>query len=200
VFAEKGLEEVDPHAFRVVGGGFLNSGIQSLETPPDTSRLQPLFRRNDSGGEELQPFFSEEGATPWGEIVKEATTTTAGDPAAQKHQKKKKTQEKGFQKKDSKLEVQPTIVGTSTDDNDVFMTDAEITQKSQALKTTTKKNRWQLSYERDMEYINRWVANLPKPPRTKHFDEFKLDVDAIMVGVEAAISGALKKKKKESAV
>uniref|UniRef100_A0A7S4RWC6 Nudix hydrolase domain-containing protein n=1 Tax=Ditylum brightwellii TaxID=49249 RepID=A0A7S4RWC6_9STRA len=84
---------VDPHAFRVVGGKFLNDaceggGVGRLAKPPEVSKLQPLFRRGSEGGggssvgtggdstagggdgdEDFVPFFSGDGATPWGEVV-----------------------------------------------------------------------------------------------------------------------------------
>jgi mRNA-decapping enzyme subunit 2 len=85
---------VDPHSFRVVGGSFLNApfespaGIASLAPPPDASRLQPLFRTPAAGGtaadvdrdgdRELQPFFSDDGVTPWGMVVEDARVESAG--------------------------------------------------------------------------------------------------------------------------
>jgi mRNA-decapping enzyme subunit 2 len=85
---------VDPHSFRVVGGSFLNAafespgGIASLAPPPDASRLQPLFRTpaaagtaadvDRDGDRELQPFFSDDGVTPWGMVVEDARVESAG--------------------------------------------------------------------------------------------------------------------------
>jgi len=98
-FAEKGFAvggkgesgRVDPHAFRVVGGSFMNSGGAGvLSAPPDLSRLQPLMNNaqqrlrsgskgsavsglsaSDAGGEDdglgLTPFFSNNGKAPWEE-------------------------------------------------------------------------------------------------------------------------------------
>ncbi len=71
-----GSQRIDPHAFRVVGGSFMNSthGDQ-LATPSDPSlmaeKYQPLVRDNVDGSK-LQPFFSQHGETPWGETVFEA--------------------------------------------------------------------------------------------------------------------------------
>mmetsp|Transcript_23953 Transcript_23953/g.47991 ORF Transcript_23953/g.47991 Transcript_23953/m.47991 type:complete len:703 (-) Transcript_23953:16-2124(-) len=92
-FAEKGFHmvgdnRIDPHAFRVVGGGFMNSGGGAgLSAPPDASALQPLTARvrsiskgsyasstnngvdadiDDVG---LTPFFSEDGKAPWEETI-----------------------------------------------------------------------------------------------------------------------------------
>ena len=91
-FAEKGfsVEEgagrVDPHHFRVVGGGFMNSSDgAALAAPPKASALQPLVNRSRSqsgaskysaGGDtgndddddddlEFTPFFSDDGKAPW---------------------------------------------------------------------------------------------------------------------------------------
>ena len=88
-FAEKGFDvqgegRVDPHAFRVVGGAFMNSagdGGGVLSAPPDVSKLQPLMNARaragskgsqvsglssdvdggemDDDGLGLTPFFSE---------------------------------------------------------------------------------------------------------------------------------------------
>ncbi|KAL7471845.1 hypothetical protein ACHAXS_012156 [Conticribra weissflogii] len=92
-FAEKGFHmvgdnRIDPHAFRVVGGGFMNSGGGAgLSAPPNASALQPLTARarsvskgshasSTSSGMEadfddiaLTPFFSEDGKAPWEETV-----------------------------------------------------------------------------------------------------------------------------------
>ena len=68
-----GQKRVDPHSFRVVGGSFMNSkhGDKLAEVNDAGANYQPLVRNSneDSG---LQPFFSEHGATPWGEVVDEA--------------------------------------------------------------------------------------------------------------------------------
>jgi mRNA-decapping enzyme subunit 2 len=85
---------VDPHAFRVVGGSFLNApfespgGIASLAPPPDASKLQPLFRTpaevtaavDRDGDRELQPFFSDDGVTPWGMVVEDARVVESAGP------------------------------------------------------------------------------------------------------------------------
>ena len=91
-FSEKGFRmlggddgvRVDPHAFRVVGGKFMNSSVSYLSAPPEASALQPLMARVRSGSRgsaasgisgdgydfdeiELTPFFSEDGKAPWEE-------------------------------------------------------------------------------------------------------------------------------------
>jgi len=75
---ETGTKRVDPHSFRVVGGAFMNSqhGDQladASEPARMAANYQPLVRdREDDDGDGLQPFFSEQGATPWGDVVDEA--------------------------------------------------------------------------------------------------------------------------------
>ncbi len=93
-FATKGFDGIDPHAFRIVGGQFMNSGNKDIANAPDRSIMQPLFRKkydhyneeeeedgdqsdddNDDGDvgedtdDDLKPFFSDDGVTPWGEKV-----------------------------------------------------------------------------------------------------------------------------------
>ena len=73
IFATKGFDGVDPHAFRVVGGSFMNSGKDTIAAAPDQDKLQPLYRSKDADNDDgLQPFFSDGGATPWGDVVSEA--------------------------------------------------------------------------------------------------------------------------------
>lgn len=77
-FAEKGFgiegsgQRLDPHAFHVVGGKFMNSDKEILAPPPRMEAMQPLVARRsrDDSGEfpddevELTPFFSD-GKAPW---------------------------------------------------------------------------------------------------------------------------------------
>jgi len=86
---EKGGGRVDPHHFRVVGGGFMNSSDgANLSAPPKASAMQPLVNRSrsqsgaskysagdaanattDAGDDdddlEFTPFFSDDGKAPW---------------------------------------------------------------------------------------------------------------------------------------
>jgi mRNA-decapping enzyme subunit 2 len=175
VFAEEGLSKADPHAFRIVGGSFLNSGgAGSLAPPPDRSRLQPLFR-NEARVEGLTPFFSEDGATPWGEVVQEVKICESTTRSSATNKKKTKQLPKHPQE----------IVGLDDDDGGILPTDAQITSKSQASKSSST---LQQQYERDMEFVRQWVANLPKPTPTKHFGVFKLDADAIMAQAERDVA------------
>ena len=230
VFAEKGFDGIDPHAFRVVGGGFMNSGegIQGLAPAPQKSRLQPLFRERDDGdGEELTPFFSEDGATPWGDLVKEEADTTAASaatatdkrPAKSKKAKKKKRKEEeptnagktllsmlqgkggaiSTETKDEEKELPASPPETSGPKTplDVFMTDREITSRSQAEKVggSTKKasrssGKVTKGEDEHIIYMRQWAKSLPQAPATDTFGDFRFDQEAIlkaMLGVSAVI-------------
>ena len=230
VFAEKGFDGIDPHAFRVVGGGFMNSGegIQGLAPAPEKSRLQPLFREGeDAHGEELTPFFSEDGATPWGEVVTEEVGSSTVSAAAQssnnqtKGKKSKRKKKKGedtadekeepvnagktllsmLQGKGAKSPMEATEEGkeSSASDTggtsggaktalDIFMTDREITSRSQAEKLGAKaqdaKQGIKKSLKRDDDehsiYMRQWVENLPQAPATDVFGDFRFDREAIL--------------------
>jgi mRNA-decapping enzyme subunit 2 len=180
---EQGFQGQDPHAFHVVGGSFLNTNDSTLAPPPATSKLQPLFRgsNNDTGKDELLPFFSDDGATPWGETVEDAKG--ALPPRALKDDA------------DALLALlqqtkdPPKSLLTTGNDVDVaFLTDAEVTARSNETKTTDRRVTMRAQYEADMEFIREWVANLPKPGPSKHFGTFKLDADAIMANALASVS------------
>jgi mRNA-decapping enzyme subunit 2 len=218
VFAEEGLSKTDPHAYRIVGGSLLNSqhtatstgtsnseggGIQPLMTPPDRSRLQPLFRKNtlDSSATSVDgftPFFSKEGATPWGDIVPESVEPNASTPKSvgvPRILKQPKPHSKSNKEK-TKHSAVPVSVEEKCDGlpDDMIPTDAQITAKSQAAKlapSTAARPKWaallakfRSQYEEDMEYIRQWVANLPKPEPTQCGGVFTLDIDAIMAQAE----------------
>jgi len=90
-FANEGFNGIDPHSFRVVGGEFMNSGgISTIAKSPDVRKLQPLYpintdakserKDNNTGNDSddnFKPFFSNGGATPWGDIVAEALAEDA---------------------------------------------------------------------------------------------------------------------------
>jgi len=173
---EEGFGGNDPHAFHVVQGGFLNAGITKLAPPPESSKLQPLFRKETSEeGSELKPFFSNDGATPWGEVVEEAKE---GSPrrASRQDSGPQQTQEAS----EALLAMLKSGGSKEQEGDEDIITDAQITAKSQSIKGNSKREARRIQYEEDMEYIRQWVANLPKPKPTKHFGEFKLDADAIM--------------------
>ena len=204
---EKGFGGQDPHAFHVVGDGFMNSVVQSLAPPPETSKLQPLFRKGDVGqdqDEDLQPFFSEEGATPWGDVVQDVTSDT--EAAVPSFQSPRTIPAAGsvttnpagssilsmLQNAAANIKPQPTATAASISREDggidsLFLTDAEITARSQVQKTAAaavqRQQRAQArsaQYEADLAFVTDWVARLPKPPVTKHFGEFRLDAEAIV--------------------
>ena len=100
-FAEKGFgiddeatgqKRVDPHSFRVVGGSFMNSQhgdqLAKVAAANAGAKYQPLVRENGAGGGDddddargLQPFFSQHGATPWGDVVEEVKSDDDDDDA-----------------------------------------------------------------------------------------------------------------------
>jgi mRNA-decapping enzyme subunit 2 len=165
---------VDPHAFRVVGGSFLNAafespgGIASLAPPPDASKLQPLFRTpavaagtaadvDRDGDRELQPFFSDDGVTPWGMVVEDARvgespgrTRRPETPAASASHSSAGLQETGqdllklLQQASGGSEGTAAVADSQTSGtsrrrlrkttNEAFPTDAQITASSQAEK------------------------------------------------------------------
>ena len=201
VFAEEGLSKTDPHAYRIVGGSLLNSqhsatsNASSLALPPDRSRLQPLFRSDtlDSSATSVDgftPFFSKEGATPWGEIVPEIMEPNFSTPRSVGVPRVTKQQKATSKSKKEKTRLSGSIAATA--EYDMLPTDAQITAKSQATKlgaTSTPElasvlSQLQLQYEQDMEYIRQWVANLPKAEPTRFGGVFSLDIDAIMAQVE----------------
>ena len=91
IFATNGFGGVDPHAFRVVGGGFMNSGTNAIAAAPDQDKLQPLYRSDNADDDDgLQPFFSNGGESPWGDVVAGALTSEKDSNSGSKVKKKKK--------------------------------------------------------------------------------------------------------------
>lgn len=192
VFAEEGLSNGDPHAFRIVGGTFLNSsgGIGSLAPPPERSLLQPLFLSGEQSNivEGLTPFFSSDGATPWGEVVPDAKAETNSAREISATTAKKQRDVKSKQKT-----IQPTTCvehPTKSHVDDMFLTDRQITQKSQSEKCSSLS--FTASYDQSMALVRQWVENLPKPVPTKHFGLFRLDVAAIMAQARRDVPGLRK--------
>ncbi|GAX24918.1 mRNA-decapping enzyme subunit 2 [Fistulifera solaris] len=177
VFAEEGFRGTDPHAFRIIGGAF-SSGIQSLAPPPERSKLQPLFH-SKSDTDELTPFFSGEGVTPWGEVVEGACDK--GSAPAKSSQRKATSKKKESNTRSSMGE---------TDADELFLTDREITSKSQQSKHSSLPSILEMlrkQCEDDTKYIQQWAARLPKPMPTRIFGELKLDIDRIMVEVSRVL-------------
>lgn len=196
IFAE-GFAGQDPHAFHVVGGTFLNSGseggIAKLAPAPSKSRLQPLFRSgslDEDDEKELTPFFSTEGATPWGDVADHAREMSPHPPSATRqsshhHSSRKGPANKSLNSREDTANDPPELE---------LLTDAQITAKSQAVKsgtptTTTFLERCEAQYEADMQYISLWVARLPPPQPSKHFAAFRLDSDVIIAQLEPIFAG-----------
>lgn len=206
IFAEQGLQQVDPHAFRIVGGSFLNSTVGSdstdnvrgqLAPPPDQSRLQPIFQREANAStdtastvvEGLTPFFTEDGVTPWGEVIVEAKRNrTAHEQQQQAVQTKKKSSRRP-------REIEPVLTGDKSSNinyNNVAVecflpTDAQITAKSQAEKSALQSTTTaELPTDHETDAIRQWVANLPKSQPTKQMGSFRFDMGAIDTQVQIA--------------
>jgi len=211
-FAEKGFdgfdtsERVDPHAFRVVGGSFMNSqkGLENVSNDQAQSNYQPLVRdveasvnaqsvqtNNSIGGGGLQPFFSQEGVTPWGEVVDEAKSDDGDDDMLYKDDEEEEEpfHSIGAYKGQKKILQKDTTVeagGVSGDydyNNDdgmmIFATDKEITAKKQRDHELQKKNKTSASSKEkarrlhkekliaqtnaNMRYVYDYIASLPTP-------------------------------------
>ena len=185
-FAEQGFAGNDPHAFRVVGGSFMNStatasgeeGLSDTLLSNQQEKYQSLVCNNnneDKGDDDilLTPFFSTEGETPWGEVVDEAAntaTTSSGSPkrkSKKSKQRQKQQQEEGQpnlgQALLAKLQKSSTTQqeGQQQEDKtstvDDVLTDAAITQKSQRDKLADQK------YQQDVQFIQDWVSQLKRP-------------------------------------
>lgn len=198
VFAEQGFfDGKDPHAFHVVGGGFLNAEEASLPPAPDKSKLQPLFRikdmqanaDQDGNDDALQPFFSDEGATPWGAVIQEAKE--ASPTKVHKHSQPQQTVNPGqallnmLQK--STTTAPPAHVSNEFDS--LFLTDGEITAASRnrnTQKSHTHAQEQEQKYQQDMAFVRNWVANLPQPT-PKHFGPIRFDADEIMAVAMASL-------------
>jgi mRNA-decapping enzyme subunit 2 len=196
-FAEKGFDGRDPHAFHVVGGSFMNSGgISSLASPPEQSRLQPLFRKEGMDDLELQPFFSAEGETPWGDRMPEAAGLS---PAREKIEGDDKFQRndrggKGAAPCGGKPQVNAggsVCMVMSNDLEAVFLTDAEITDRSQRVKGIGKKDNARESREaaRDKKRdnfaaIQMWIEQLKRQSGTQPHD-FRFNQKRLLEVLEA---------------
>lgn len=233
IFATKGFDGIDPHAFRVVGGSFMNSGSSTIASAPEKSKLQPLYRTDDdtNAGDEdgFQPFFADGGE--WGDADQMASNS------AKKAKKKKKSRSntttptsqrgeeidieskgKSSMTNASGLAILSMLRGASTSEdpaprtipavdevNDekvlsVFMTDAEITQHSQRVKTLDMSIEESLTStppspapseikpeeNEHFLHLRSWVENLPETKPTKLFGDFRFDVNKIMAPVEGS--------------
>jgi mRNA-decapping enzyme subunit 2 len=236
-FAEKGFDgKQDPHAFHVVGGSFMNSGgagITKLAPPPEKSRLQPLFCKEDNTENGLQPFFSEDGEAPCGEVVLSddalrragrrarrrarrqvssdsgpAQRGSAGDDddddtPAPKMTKTKKEEATGAEMALDEagralLKILQNGCQSDDDVDDVFMTDAAITARSQKEKLVValeevdplverKQKRQQARAKETADSLKQRVKDLPQVPATFQFGDFRFDVDAIMNAMDLGV-------------
>jgi len=239
VFATKGFDGVDPHAFRVVGGSFMNSGASTIAAAPDQDKLQPLYRIQDDSADndDLKPFFSDGGEWSWGDAMTEALVQDnldeqSGKKGAGKKSKKRSkypnspassreeplsesSQPSGSITNASGLAILsmlrggtpieeqaprmiPAVEDDGTNDLDVFLTDREITSRSQQEKISSTKDEEKVSDDRNdtiqeetvkkesehLIHLRSWIKSLPETKPTKHFGDFRFDVDAIMFAME----------------
>lgn len=211
LFAEKGFNGgPDPHAFRVVGGSFLNSGgVSSLAPPPDQSKLQPLFKKgsNEQGeDDELRPFFSEGGETPWGEVIISAGGSTPLPVSRAEVDTSPCAVGKGGHQTENhsgkpQSDKDPTPILVTSNNLDIaFLTDAEVTARSQLEKgqdpVLPKENLEEMeaisqfelrdaSRRKDaqnQQAIQEWVKSLGKSrgKPSRCIGEFRFNVDQIM--------------------
>jgi len=150
VFAEVGLAQGDPHAYRVVGGAFLNAnGDQDTDTVEGaTDTKQPSVHKG-SDGDDLIPFF---GSGSLGDVNNNI------EKSATKRSRRKRSGKKTAkqsQRNAQSLQDPPDI--------------------SEQIRLKHERD-----YEADMAYIRDWVSRLPQPRPTKHFGVFKLDIDEVM--------------------
>ena len=192
VFSEQGFQGMDPHHFHIVGGKFSNSDTDQLAPPPPTSRLQHLFHNKGQGagdgqdgnedGEFLTPFFSDEGATPWGEVVTEVKdTAVAPERRAMPNNATGNKASKHNKKQQAKNEPVSIMMAGDDDADLVFLTDQEITSRSQKTKLAQiQSSASEEKYRQDLVDIQAWVDKLPKAPPTKEFGTFKFNTDSLM--------------------
>lgn len=200
IFAEQGFQGNDPHAFRVVGGSFMNSNDQAgslAATANQQEKYQPLvntIKDGDDTFDVLQPFFNTQGATPWGDVVSDAKTDlnmpTVVEPTSEvAAQQQSSSSNKASQELWSMLQVggeggsnaasgRPQIQvhdGAQDEDNTFLdvLTDKQITAKRQA--EFEREQKMLKQYEDDSEFVRRWVKKLSNPTG------FKIqNVDAII--------------------
>ncbi|KAI2501060.1 Dcp2 [Fragilaria crotonensis] len=205
-FAEKGFDGRDPHAFRVVGGTFMNSGgISSLAPPPEQSKLQPLFRRDAEEEGELRPFFSTSGETPWGEVVSHAE----GPPPPRILRAEDRAPISTSRHHSAGSSQGPsTALVTANDLDTAFLTDAEVTVRSQTLKgrgpdedlaytgndlimnALVKRQAGRRKHTEHKHAIQKWVQTLREASQSSQLSaDFRFDVDAIMASVSDALRG-----------
>lgn len=262
---DRGRTSVDPHAFHVVGGSFMNSEAPAsaaggaalsslLAPPPDASKLQPLVNARamaprsmlgaggSGGGDdglELTPFFSDNGRAPWEDIndtLGGGTNSLAtkdssppyfpvqGAPLGRKNSKGLAllnmlrqggiANEGGGDEEEGEGVVQSHVamMAEVKDDADIdewFMTDREITAKSQTKKLSMMSQSSEQAasvphvgqYDvvtedgsppndpnEHLAWMKNWVQQLPQAGPTNVFGDFRLDVDSIMNVMTATVA------------
>jgi mRNA-decapping enzyme subunit 2 len=173
LFSEMGFNGNDPHAFRVVGGSFMNTteGLSEKLVEKRKQDYQPLLHGDDKLGLPLTPFFTPDGATPWGDVIKEAKESQA--PQNKKKNKQQSIKSKVPSPSDndlgSRLLARLQAPKKQQERGELGVSiDAQITSKSQRKKIQKQK------YFDDSKFINNWVKNLP---RSRHFS---INVDHIL--------------------
>jgi mRNA-decapping enzyme subunit 2 len=203
VFSEKGFNGVDPHAFRVVGGSFMNTseGLSEKLMEDRKEKYQPLVNSNVDGAT-LTPFFSSDGETPWGDVVEEVKQamhhsnsnkspkkktdgeTPWGDVAEEvkramnnnnSNKSSKKKNKKSKQQSQSQDVGQALLAKLQSSSTTSAEPDAldVFTDAQITQKSQSQKLKYQ-KYQDDTKFIQDWVAKLPRP---KHF---RIDVDDIL--------------------
>ena len=153
----------------------MNSGEGLSSITKEQIQYQPRVNTGDSLP--LTPFFTQDGVTPWGEVVAEAagaappttatTTCTTGNTINPGEALLHMLQSGGTT--DIKATTMTSVISSVSsspprpsndddEDNDLdVLTDAQITKRSQA------RQKLLIQYEKDMAFINQWVARLPNP-------------------------------------
>ena len=184
VFAEHGFSGNDPHAFRVVGGTFMNSSSKNKATAAAAAtaataqpqkQYQPLVSR-DGPVTQLTPFFTQSGETPWGDVVEEAKVSVqkgstsgvdAGEALLAMLQAGPAAVDTSGGGVVGPLTVKQAEVNTDQAQDPIdAMTDAQITARSQQRhreQQADRNDQYKKKYLQDMEFIEQWVNNLPKP-------------------------------------
>jgi mRNA-decapping enzyme subunit 2 len=179
VFTDQGFGGIDPHAFRVVGGAFMNSqkdqtihvggSIQDLVAlpPPPPQPLVHLSGSNNNNNKvsQLTPFFSLGGETPWGEVVEEAKGSVSAlydddDGGDDEDQEQNNAGSLLLAMLHGKPTPPTTTTTTTTtaawnEDEDPLdvLTDAQITKRSQERHAQHQQEHEQSKQERHEQYL-----------------------------------------------
>ena len=181
---EFGDTSFDPHRFHVVGGEFMNSGTSSIAAPPETSRLQPLYSKqeheHETGNNGLTPFFTDDGRAPWDQNIEE--TPSAGEKVNGSNADGLAILSKLQKVRNTQANSQSNKVTEAS--SDIFMTDAEITASSQVSKLGERKIEVRQAFSKgeneDYLFCVTWAQNLKRPKPGKMFGEFRFDFEAVL--------------------